>query len=130
MDFDALLPQLWQRYPFLDDTRLPVRLGGIREADVAEWAASCDGDRDKVYDGFARYLAIGFHERRLAFSFCDAVINDLHAVIVDADDRRPPLFCKVFEAFDAGEFHRRHDRSDEPVTVHTETTIAAIVPTL
>lgn len=35
MDFDALVPQLWQRYPFLDDESLRVRLSGIREADVA-----------------------------------------------------------------------------------------------
>jgi hypothetical protein len=130
MNIEALVPQLWQRYPFLDDETLRVRLGGIREADVAAWAAESGGDRGKVYDEFARYLAVAFHERRLPFAFCDAVMNDLHGVIIHADDTRPDLFWEVFEAFDEGEYHHKEDMSDDPVADYTEPAIAAIVATL
>jgi hypothetical protein len=126
MNFNALVPELWGRYPFLNDDRLPVRLG-IREPDVEQWAASFGGDRGQLYDAFARYLAIAFHQRKLPFAFCDSVMNDLEAVISYADDVRPDLFWSVYLAFDAGEYHRRADKSDDPVAEHTEPAIADIV---
>jgi hypothetical protein len=127
MNIDALVPELWGRYPFLDDESLRVRLGGISEPDVELWAESFGGDRRQVYDALARYLAIAFHERKLPFAFCDAVMNDLEAVISNADDWRPDLFWSVYLAFDAGEYHRRADKSDDPVAEHTEPAIAEIV---
>ena len=130
MNIDALVPELWQRYPFLDDENMRVKHGGITEADVAVWVGECDGKRGQVFDEFARYLAVAFHERRLPFAFCDAVMNDLHTVITNADEMRPDLFWKVFLAFDEGEFHRRDDKSDDPVAEHTEPAIAAIVADL
>jgi hypothetical protein len=127
MNIDALVPELWRRYPFLDDESLPVRLGGIRETDVAAWAADCGGQRARVYDEIARYVAVAFHEGRLPFAFCDAVMNDLEAVLADADDTRPNLFLQVFFAFDAGEYHRRDDKLDDPVVELTAPAIAEIV---
>lgn len=127
MNIDVLVPELWQRYPFLDNEALRVRLGRIREADVAGWAAECGGERGRVYDEFARYLAVAFDEGRLPFAFCDAVMNDLEAVIAHAHDSRPDLFWQVYLAFDAGEYHRRDDRSDNPAAEHTKPAIAAIV---
>ena len=115
MNFDALVPELWGRYPFLNDDRLPVRLGGIRELDVEQWAASFGGDRGQVYNAFARYLALAFHQRKLPFALCDAIMNDLEAVISNADDVRPNFFWSVYLAFDAGEYHRRADKSDDPL---------------
>ncbi len=130
MNIDMLVPELWQRYPFLDDKSLRVRLGGIREADVSDWAAESGGERATVYDEFARYLAVAFHEGRLPFAFCDAIMNDLDAVITTADDMRPALFWQVYLAFDAGEYHRRDDKSDDPVAEHTDPATAAIVANL
>lgn len=130
MDIDALVPQLWQRYPFLDDENTRVELEGITEVEVARWAGEYDGNRGQVFDEFARHLAVAFHERRLPFAFCDAVMNDLHTVITNANDKRPDLFWKVFLAFDAGEFHRREDKSDDPVADHTHPAIAAIIADL
>ena len=127
MNFDALVAELWGRYPFLNHGSLPVRLGGIREPDVEQWASSFGGDRGQVYDAFARYLAVAFHHRKLPFAFCDAVMNDLEAVISNADDVRPDLFWSVYLAFDAGEYHRSNDKSDDPVAEHTEPAIAEIV---
>ena len=130
MNIDALVPELRQRYPFLDDGSLRVRHGGVREADVASWAAEWGGNRETVYDEFARYLAVAFHERRLSFAFCDAVMNDLEALISNADEMRPDLFYQVYQAFDIGEYHRLNDKSDDPVAEHTDPEIAAIVANL
>lgn len=129
MNFDHLVPELWGRYPFLTDERSPVRLGGIVDPDVKRWAASFGGDRGAVYDAFARHLAIAFHQKTLPFAFCDAVMNDLEAVITHADDVRPDLFWSVYLAFDAGEYHRHADKSDDPVAEYTVPAIAAIVRT-
>lgn len=127
MNLDALVPELWRRYPFLEDESLPVRLGGIKEGDVANWASQYGGKRQRVYDEVACFLAVAFHERRLPFAFCNAIMNDLEAVISNADDKRPDLFWRVYLAFDAGEFHRRGDKSDDPVSEHAGPAIAAIV---
>ena len=129
MEVEALIPELWQRYPFLDDERLPVRLGGIREKDVAEWACEDGVERAVIYDDFARYLALAFHENRLPFAFCDAVLNDLHAVIESADDMRPDLFWDVYLAFDEGEFYHDGNRAEEPSETFTRPMIARIVGT-
>jgi hypothetical protein len=130
MNIDALVPELWGRYPFLEDESRPVRLGRIREPDIELWAAEYGGDREPVYDAFARYLALAFHQRELPFAFCDAVLNDLHTVITMADDVRPDLFWRVYLAFDAGEYHRNADKSDNPVAEYTEPAIADIVRSL
>lgn len=130
MNVEALIPSLWARYPFLEDESLSVRHGGIKEPDVERWAAECGRDRQSVYDGFARHLAIAFHRGELPFAFCDAVLNDLHEVITLADDARPNLFWRVFLAFDEGEYHRSADRSDDPVAEHTVPAIAQIVKSL
>ena len=104
-----------------------MRLGRIRESDVDRWAESFGGDRGEVYNAFARYIATAFDQKTLPFEFCDAVMNDLEAVVSNADDERPDLFWSVYLAFDAGEYHRRADKSDDPVAEHTVPAIAAIV---
>ena len=52
MNVDALVPELWQRYPFLDDENRRVKLEGVTEADVARWAGECGGKRGRVFDEF------------------------------------------------------------------------------
>ena len=127
MDIDALIPDLWKRYPFLDDDSLRVRLGGIRGEDVAEWASQEGVERAVIYDDFARYLALAFHNKRLPFAFCDAVMNDLDGVITHADDRRPDLFWDVYLAFDEGEYIHDGNRAEEPSATFTRPMIARIV---
>ena len=39
----------------------------------------------------------------------------------------PKLFWRVYEAFDAGELHRKPDKSDDPVSEFTDPEIADIV---
>ena len=130
MNIDALVGGLWSRYVSLEDEKVRARLGCIEEPDVELWAARYGGDHRLLYDALARYLAVAFHQGKLPFAFCDAVINDLHTVITIANDVRPDLFWRVFLAFDAGEYHRSADRSDDPIAEFTEPAIADIVRSL
>jgi hypothetical protein len=61
-------------------------------------------------------------------------VNDLWGVLiqrhVDKVDRWPDLLYEVYDAFDAGEYHRRPDRSDDPIAEFTNTSIATIVARL
>ena len=130
MNIDALIPDLWQRYPFLDDKSLRVRLGGIGEEDVAKWASEGSGDRGEVYNALARHLAVAFHRGALPFAFCDAVMNDLETVILNADDERPDFFWQVYLAFDGGEYARSDKPDEDPVEAYTRPQIASIVEQL
>jgi hypothetical protein len=130
MNIEALIPELWRRYPFLDDESLRVRLGGIGEGDVAKWASEGSGDRSEVYNAFARHLAVAFHEGALPFEFCDAVMNDLEAVILNADDVRPDFYWQVYLAFDGGEYSRSDKPDEDPVEAYTRPQIASIVEQL
>lgn len=125
MNIEVFTPELGRRYPFLDDETLRVRLGGIKDEDVAGWAREQGGTREAVYDAFAGNLARAFHEGVLPFAFCDAVMNDLHAVITNADDRRPDLFLRVFSAFDDGEYTLPDKPNEDPVEAYTRPQIAS-----
>lgn len=94
-------------------------------------AGSAD-DEEKLYDSIAAELARGYHERRYSFDFCDRVVNDLYGQMITKHLNEPPppwpkLFSRVYEAFDAGEFHRRPDKSDDPVAEFTDPEISNIV---
>lgn len=78
----------------------------IEEADLDAWQAENGLDRADVLDALGLCLARGFASRTLDFDFCDRVVNAvIWHVWLDRDDanRRPDLFCAVFEAFEAGE---------------------------
>jgi hypothetical protein len=53
MNIAALVPELWQRYRFLDNDNIRVKLGGINEADVARWAGEYEGNGDRQRGRFA-----------------------------------------------------------------------------
>lgn len=105
------------------------------EADISRWTAGSLADEQKLYDEIGAELARGYHERRYSFDFCDRVVNDLYGpmIIKRCNEPSPPwpdIFSRVFEAFDAGEFHRRADMSDDPVADFTDPLIAEIVHSL
>lgn len=83
--------------------------------------------RGELYDRIAIYLARGFYRSKLDFTFCDGIVNDVHAIITRADEHRPELFWEVFLAFDAGEVYPNNDRSRDPVEVYTRPLIAKVV---
>ncbi|MBW6400856.1 hypothetical protein KPL78_23545 [Roseomonas sp. HJA6] len=78
----------------------------VEDVDLDAWQAESGLDRGDVLDALGLHLARGFASRTLDFDFCDRVVNAvIWHVWLDRDDenRRPDLFCAVFEAFEAGE---------------------------
>jgi hypothetical protein len=107
----------------------PLQLNRVimTNENVQKWSTSLGVPRSVLYDQLAMYLARGFHASELPFSFCDHVINDLHAVISRANENRPDLFWQVFLAFDAGEFYPNNNRDQDPVAIYTRPQITLIV---
>ncbi|QQV76565.1 hypothetical protein H5J25_14070 [Sphingomonas aliaeris] len=105
------------------------------QADIHRWTAGARDDETQLYDDIGAELARGYHERRYSFDFCDRVVNDLYGTMIekqfnDPQPSWPKLFWSVYEAFDAGEFHRKPDKSDDPVAEFTDPEIADIVQSL
>ena len=104
----------------------------ICETDIARWTGGSAGHDGEFYDGLSALLARGYHERRYSFEFCDEVVNDLYDYVISKQrgaplHPTPNLFWRVFAAFDAGEFHRQPDESDDPIAEFTDPRIADIV---
>ncbi len=102
------------------------------QKDIARWTEGVEAAETALYDSLAAELARGYSERRFSFDFCDVVVNQLYGVMISKQLReRPPqwpkVFWRVFEAFDAGEFYRSADRSDNPVADFTDPEIAEII---
>ena len=41
-------------------------------------------------------------------------------------ERRAAAVFEIYEAFDAGEYHRKHDKTDDPVAEFTDPAIAKL----
>jgi hypothetical protein len=111
--------------------------GGPRfsDTDLARWGGDSEEDIAKFFDKIGREIALAYHSGQVSFSFCDLLVNDLFALVIDRsrNDPQPPwpaLFYEVYEAFDAGEWHRRDDKSDDPVEEYTNPAIDGIVAKL
>lgn len=108
------------------------RFGGsdeqhLSEEDVQRWSALTGAPRAVLYDQIAACLALGFHNSELTFTFCDAVVNDIHDVITCAGEDRPELFWNVFLAFDNGEYRHKDNPGADPVAAYTRPMIEEIV---
>ncbi len=87
---------------------------------IEGWAQQCGVPTRSLLDSLAIRLARGFAEGELTYGLGDAIANDLYGVCIDNRiGDFPAIFWSVFEAFDAGEFHRSTDKSDDPVLEHT-----------
>jgi hypothetical protein len=100
--------------------------------EVAQWA----GARDNwaFYNLIAVEIAAGYYREELTYDFCDGVMNDLWEA-VRAGFRPdiieiPEPFFEIYQAFDAGEFHRKPDGSDDPIADFTDPLIAELVTRL
>jgi len=82
--------------------------------------------KSALYDQIAIHMARGFHNSELDFTFCDAIVNDIHAVIVSTRETPPDLFWLVFLAFDAGEFLPPGQQGN-PIDAYTRPQIEQIV---
>jgi hypothetical protein len=110
--------------------RMAARVGRspperITEADLAAWL----GREVDVAALHAAALAVAraYRDRAIGYAVADAIVNDLWCVFLDKATEIGSPFWDVFEAFDAGEYHRRPDRSDDPVAERTDPMIAEIL---
>ena len=104
----------------------------IRKDDVVRWAGSL-GNWD-FYNEISLRLARKYQSGELSYTVCDGILNELWISVLDglaesAGDRVkvPYPFYEVYEAFDAGEFNRQRDRSDDPVKDHTDSLISELL---
>lgn len=86
-------------------------------------------------DRFAARVARAYHRGELPYAVCDSIVGDLWGLLQGlwmdgvAHDW-PMLFQQVYDAFEAGAWHRRADGSDDPVGTYTDPAIAAIIAAL
>ena len=121
-----VIAELQRRYASDWDGQAPIH------EDIAGWTEGSVEAEVNLYDALAAELARGYFDRRYSFAFCDAVVNQLWTLLIDEDPQEAPspwpnLFSRVYEACDAGECHRRADKTDDPVAELTEPAIAEIV---
>lgn len=96
------------------------------EATAAELGVSIAA----LYEMLAAWLALGFHDGRLGYEVADDIADAFQTLATGERWDMPPLAWEVYDAFDAGEFHRTGDKSDDPVADHTVPLIAGIVSRL
>jgi hypothetical protein len=72
---------------------------------------------DGVWNLVSLRIAKNFNEGVLTFTTCDAIMNDLWWAHLERfkGGILPSPFFDVYLAFDAGDNHRRPDRSDDPI---------------
>lgn len=93
-----------------------------------------DENLDAMLDAVSLRLARRYADGQLSFELADAIANELYVLPIAysarTDNFWPPLFWEIYLAFDSGEFHRTHDRSDDPVAEHTAPAIQALLARL
>ena len=127
--FDKVWAELNAIYAERSEQR-PFFTSNLKESDIARWCGYLGSPRADLYDQIALRVARGYHENDLDFTLCDAIVNQIHAVIISSDESRPSLFWRVFDAFDEGEYYHDDDRDEDPEEVYTRPQIARIVEDL
>jgi hypothetical protein len=98
-------------------------------ADVMIWAGSTSNP--EFYNSIALRIAEQYSCGALTYEVCDHIVNDLWQVVQDCyiplHNAVPDMFYDVFLAFDAGEYHRTADLSDDPVAKYTKPMIEEIL---
>ena len=79
----------------------------------------------ETFDLFGTHLAKMYDQGVLDYEFCDSLVNIAWSdwlAIFDKENgsKWPADFYEVYEAFDAGEYYRKDDKSDDPVADHTD----------
>jgi hypothetical protein len=96
--------------------------------DIVRWAGAFD--HWDFYNSAALEIAKGYHRGELNYTFCDSVMNDLWSGVQEGfgpgKNDVPEPFFEIYEAFDAGEYHRKHDKTDDPVVEFTDPAIAKL----
>lgn len=95
--------------------------------DLLRWSGSI---KDFAYfNAVSLRLAQRFDAGDMDYTVCDAIMNDLWGIFLSAFDGGsvPSPFYEIYEAFDAGEYHREPDGSDDPIADHTRPLIREIL---
>jgi hypothetical protein len=96
--------------------------------EISALARSFSATVGHIFDQSAAFLAVHYANGTSSFEVCDAAINHLFGdALAERFDYRGTLFYEVYLAFDAGEYHRASDRSNNLELEHTRTRIDAIV---
>jgi hypothetical protein len=100
--------------------------------DINKWAGERGLNLPDFLDGIGLEIATRYRSGERSFKFCDTLVNHLWGMLIDRvgnnDDVRWPVdFLEVYEAFDAGEYYRLPDHSDDPEADFTKPLIAAFL---
>lgn len=91
-------------------------------------------DNWAFYNAAAVEIARKYHHGELTYGFCDGVMNDLWSAVQagfhTGHNTVPEPFYEVYEAFDAGEYHRAKYGGDDPIANFTDPSIAELVARL
>ena len=84
------------------------------------------------YNSAGLEVAQRFHNGSLSYAIGDAIMNDLwNLALDDLDDldaqQVPEPFYQIYEAFDAGEYHRTSNKAEDPVAEFTKPMITEIL---
>lgn len=101
----------------------------------SEWqriAAETEPFGLKFLDQVSLLLAIDFNDRNISYTLADSLANDIWwAALADLrrdDSQQLGLLYEVYEAFDAGEYHRDSDPPNiDPVTKYTQPAIKELL---
>ncbi len=101
----------------------------VRENDVLRYAGSMSNH--EFYNKISLKIATKYLEGSLSYDIGDAIMNDLFGITIkfDVENTASPFF-EVYLAFDAGEFHRRADRSDNPEADYTRPMLEELIARL
>jgi len=101
-------------------------------SEIEKWANERGLSLPDLLDKIGIEIAKRYHSGQDYFELSDSLVNDLWGLLifrVANNDyiRWPDDFYEVYNAFDAGEFHRLPDRSDDPQADFTKPLIAAFL---
>ncbi|MCJ9430508.1 hypothetical protein [Kordiimonas marina] len=85
-----------------------------------------------IFETLAKRVAIAYHDQKIGYEQGDSIMNYLWLECLSEMTKGhlediPPVLMEMYEAFDAGEFYRTDDQSDDPVKEHTDPAIARFV---
>lgn len=101
----------------------------VSDEDMSRWI--CGGCSDAFFHAIALLVAKKFHAAGTTYLEADHCINALNWFYLEHCDFAPVYpFWDVYLAFDAGEYFRTEDHSDDPVAEHTVPLIKAFLAML
>ncbi len=104
----------------------------VDDLDLSKWSTDLKLSSSDFLNQIGLEIAKRYHAKELSFEFCNSLINYLwgdmlELTLEEKSFQWPSVFHDVYEAFDAGEFRRSSDKTDDPITEFTNPEIASIV---